>query len=443
VLERNYRSTQAILDGAHALIAADRQRKEKSLWTEREGGAPIAVVETGSEQEEALAVVGEIARLEREGDARPGDCAVMYRTNAQSRALEEAFNRYGMPYRLIGGLRFWARREVKDVVAYLRVVQNPFDDVSFTRIINVPSRAIGQRTVEELVGWATRQGVPLYSALQMAAENEEATDVEGPRVRTRTRNALRTFLGLLHELMEESERVPVTRLLDRMAERTGYRQALLEEEGGEERWENVRELRTVASQFQEMEGQEGLVAFLESATLASDVDKIEDGVGAATLITLHQAKGLEFPVVFMVGLEEGLLPHRRSFDDPAQTEEERRLCYVGMTRAKERLYLLRAARRSFMGASMVNPPSRYLADIPARLVEGPGRGARTAWGSSPIAPPAIDLRAGDHVRHGTFGEGIVIGVLPKDGDAQVTVAFKGEAGVKRLLYSFAGLDKVN
>ncbi len=444
ILGQNYRSTKHILEAAQVLISANKQRKQKDLWTDKDGGEPVVVMELADEQEEARAVASEINRLEREKLALPGDCAVMYRTNAQSRALEESFNLYGIPYRLIGGLRFWERREVKDVVAYLKVLQNPYDDLSLERIINVPARSIGDKTIDQLKTWANQQKVPLYAATQAAVDG--GPEAQGLSLQTRARTNLQGFLTLINGLMELSEKVDVAKLLVEMTERTGYRKALLEEEDGEDRWDNVQELRTVAGQFQDLEGREGLVAFLESAMLASDQDSVQEGEGAVTLITLHQAKGLEYPVVFMVGLEEGILPHQRSFDDPAAMEEERRICYVGMTRAKERLYLSRASRRTLFGGSMINPPSRYLKDIAdkvqPRAEAAATRVAKKSQSPTALRPPAVGLRAGDHVKHLTFGEGIVIGVLPQGGDYQVTVAFKGDAGVKRLMYSYANLEKV-
>jgi DNA helicase-2/ATP-dependent DNA helicase PcrA len=444
LLDQNYRSTQPILDGAKAVIAPNKQRKDMPLWTDKESGSPINLIITSSEQEEAIAVVSEIVRLEREGLAQPGGCAIMYRTNAQSRALEDAFNRYGMPYHLIGGLRFWERKEIKDVIAYLRVIQNPSDDVSLNRIINVPNRSIGQKTVEELTIWSVKNNLPLHSALQMAGSSMEQsiTDYSGPKLQTRAVKAIKTLLDLLDSFVKDSTNISIIELLDVVTEKTGYRKSLLDEEDGEERWDNVQELRTVAAQIEELDGGLALTAFLESASLASDIDKIEDESGAATLITLHQAKGLEFPTVFIVGVEDNLLPHSRSKEDPSQLEEERRIIYVGMTRAKERLYLLRATHRSLFGSRLSNPPSPFLANIPAMETHNNSQISTTRNNSTKLEMPAIDLRAGEHVQHPTYGEGIVIGILPETNDAQITVAFKGEAGVKRLLYSLAKLTKL-
>ena len=451
-LEQNYRSTQTILETASGIISSNRQRKRKRLWTENEAGEKVIVFEAYNEQEEALFVVSEVERLSKQGTARPQDCAIMYRTNAQSRALEEAFIRYGLPYRLVGATRFYARREIKDVIAYLKLIHNPYDTVSLSRIINVPPRNIGQRSLEQLSNWAQAFGVPLYSALQVLANQEassETTSSAKHPFSPRIAKSLLSFLSLLNDLIEESQKLGLVELLDEALKRTGYREYVLAEEDGEDRWDNILELRTVASQYKEMPPQEALTAFLEGVALVSDIDDYDTKANAVTLITLHQAKGLEFPVVFIVGLEEGVLPHRRSFDDPAQMEEERRLCYVGVTRAKKRLYLVRAFRRSLMGASTANAPSRFLEDVPHRLVASPQPDVASTktlvYYASPATPPPLAepaFKAGEQVRHAQFGQGIVIGCQPISDDQEVTVAFKGTTGLKRLLVSLAKLERI-
>ncbi|OGO24711.1 MAG: AAA family ATPase [Chloroflexi bacterium RBG_16_50_9] len=447
LLEQNYRSTKMILETASHVISANRQRKPKNLWTDNEPGVPVTVVETYSEQEEARFVVSEIDRLVRQGEVKPGDCAVMYRTNAQSRALEEAFIRYGTPYRLVAGTRFYERREVKDIIAYLRLIQNPNDSVSLLRIINVPQRGIGQRSLDELALWARSQGVPEYQALQLLAETKDAELPFSPR----TVKALTGFAAMMAGFIARRRELNLVELFDLVVESTGYRRYLSSLVDGEERWENILELRTVAQEYKEVKPPEGLAAFLEGVALVSDVDGLAEGVDAVTLITLHQAKGLEFPVVFMVGMEDGILPHFKSIDDPSQLEEERRLCYVGITRAEKKVYLVRAFRRSLMGGSTVNRPSRFLQDIPPHLIssgnlrEGEDvQVARSvyAWDQTATADMELsELKAGDHVRHAQFGEGIVVSCQPARNDAEVVVAFDG-AGVKRLLLSFAKLEKV-
>jgi DNA helicase-2/ATP-dependent DNA helicase PcrA len=364
----------------------------------------------------------------------------MYRTNAQSRAIEEAFVRYGMRYKLVGGTRFYERREVKDVIAYLRLIHNPYDSVSLSRIINVPPRGIGQRTTEELSHWAKACSLPIYAALQMVADQGEKSPFNA-----RTSRSLINFLAVLNDLIVSSNERDIVELLDLVLERSGYKDYILEGDDGEERWDSILELRTAASEYQQLAPDEGISSFLERVALVSDVDSLDEKVDAVTLITVHAAKGLEFPVVFIVGMEEGLLPHAKSFDDPDQMEEERRLCYVGITRAKERVYLVRAFRRSSLGSSMVNPPSRFLLDIPPGLVMPPTRDLHQTR-AVPVAPSPsrteLSLNAGDHVRHAKFGEGIVINCLAAKDDREVTVAFKGEAGLKRLLLSLAPLERV-
>jgi len=447
LLEQNYRSTKKILETASHIIEANQQRKPKELWTENEPGEPTVVVETYTEQEEAQFVVNEVERLVSQGRFKLGDCAVMYRTNAQSRALEEAFIRYGTPYKLVAGTRFYERREVKDIVAYLRLIQNPDDGVSLLRVINVPGRGIGQRSLSQLSSWAKSKGVSEYRALELIAEPKSDEQPFNPR----TSRTLASFVNLIAEFRARSQELSLVSLFDLVVERSGYKEYILGDAEGEERWDNILELRTVAEQYRDLKSPEGLAAFLEGVTLVSDVDGLDESVDAVTLITLHQAKGLEFPVVFIVGMEEGLLPHFKSFDDPSQMEEERRLCYVGVTRAEARLYLVRAFRRSLMGSSLVSLPSRFLNDIPRHLVQSGGLWAGEesqvgraiySWNREP-APSVSNLvlKAGDHVRHATFGDGVVVSVRPAQDDSEVVVAFTG-AGVKKLLLSFARLEKV-
>ena len=450
LLEQNYRSTKMILEAASHIISANQQRKPKDLWTTNELGELTTVVEAYTEQEEAQFVVNEIERLVGQDKVKPGDCAVMYRTNAQSRALEESFVRYGVPYKLVAGTRFYERREIKDIVAYLRLIQNPDDSVSLLRIINVPVRGIGQSSLRQLSSWAKSLGVSEYRALQLLTETK-ADEEHQPPFSSRTIKALTAFVGLMAEFIVRSRELNPVDLLDLVVARCGYKEYVLAGLDGEERWGNILELRTVAQQYQQLKPPEGLTAFLEGVTLVSAVDELGESLDVVTLITLHQAKGLEFPVVFIVGMEDGILPHFKSFDDPAQMEEERRLCYVGVTRAKQRVYLVRAFRRSLMGSSTVNSPSRFLKDIPPHLISGGDlwRGeesqiATAMYSWNKAAAPGLttqQLKAGDHVRHAQFGDGVVVSCQPVKDDKEVVVAFEGQ-GVKRLLLSFARLEKV-
>jgi DNA helicase-2/ATP-dependent DNA helicase PcrA len=450
-LEQNYRSTKTILAVASEVISANVLRKPKELWTENDDGAAVTLIESYSAEEEAQSVVSEIEKLINQERMSLRDCAVMYRVNAQSRALEETFLRYGVPYRLVGGTRFYQRQEIRDIIAYLRVIHNPQDDISLTRIINVPGRAIGQKTVAALQSWARAHDVSLSEALKQVTR-DAAGGEDRQSLPSRAAQALAGFNALMADLTLESRELSLSSLLDEMLRRTGYKQYILDKDDGEERWENITELRSVACEYDASGAGEALTAFLEKVSLVSDLDELDEKTDAVTLITLHQAKGLEFAAVFIVGLEEGILPHRRSFDDPEQMEEERRLCYVGITRAKKRLYLLRSYRRSLFGGSTANPPSRFLEDISPHLIN-----SKSPWGESPTRtsspgsyrdaqpspfPASIPvLRVGDHVRHSKFGAGIVMSSSPTRDDQELTVAFE-EAGVKRLLASLAPLEKI-
>jgi DNA helicase-2/ATP-dependent DNA helicase PcrA len=470
LLERNYRSTQTILDVANAVIARNVHRHPKQLYAMHDAGMQISVIEAYDEQEEGDIVVSEIQRLVARNEAQLADCAVMYRTNAQSRPVEDAFVRRGVPYKLVGATRFYERKEVKDVLAYLRLVHNPYDGVGLSRIINVPPRGIGQKTVGMLLQWAGEMGVPVYAALQVmmeAAQGEDA-QVQVP-FGARARRALLTFTALIETLSRESQEINLLELLDTLLERNGY--AAYIQDGtpeGQVRWENIMELRSVARDYADLPVETALTTFLEEVALVSDVDNLDERVDAPTLLTLHAAKGLEFPVVFIIGLEEGLFPHGRSMDDPEQMEEERRLCYVGVTRAKERLYLLHTFRRTLYGESEIREPSRFLSDIPQQLIKGKagkhtsrqpplGLGAGRFLGGSSAAslspsqrsrpaaePPrsaAAHFQTGDEVQHELFGKGIVIESKPAGDDEQVTVAFAG-VGLKRLMASLAPMEKV-
>ena len=458
ILDQNYRSTQTILDSAHSVIALNKQRKEKNLWTENGPGGPVVVHEAYDHEDEAAFVAEEIKRLNREEKLPHHSVAVMYRTNAQSRPLEEALVRRSIPYRLVGGTRFYERREVKDLLAYLRLIQNPFDSVAMMRIINVPTRGIGNRTLDELNRWSRERSVPPYTSLQLVAD-AEADSPEGITsahpFQKRTAGALLRFLGLLNELISLAKTASLSELVDALIDRIDYKPYILADPDGEERWENVQELRAVVIEYDQLKPDQALPSFLEDVALITDVDEYDDKADSVTLITLHAAKGLEFPVVMIVGLEEGLLPHMRSLESgsPEQLEEERRLCYVGMTRAKQHLYLIRAFRRAFTGH---NPPSRFLADIPPQLIATTQRAVQPAMlpqryryavhsehsHAEERAIPAESFAAGDHVRHGKFGEGIVVSCEPSGNDYQIVVAFQGEAGIKKLLLSFAPLEKL-
>ena len=456
LLEQNYRSTGHILKAAHAVIAKADGRPEKSLWTSNDDGDQVVEYEADYGEEEGNFISSEIRRLMRQHDYQPADFAVMYRTNAQSRAVEEAFISSGVRYRIVGGTRFYDRREIRDLIAYLRLIHNEYDTVAFERIVNVPTRGIGAKTVGELMAAAVELGISPIAMAHRAASGDTAEGV--PQLASRARGALIAFIQMYDRLTAERETTSIAGLLDRVLAETDYRQHLRKSEGEEQadvRWENVQELRSVAAEYAEVEREGSLASFLEEIALVSDIDDPSaDTPDAVTLITLHAAKGLEFPVVFMPGMEEGLLPHIRALDDPAQMEEERRVCYVGMTRAKERLYLTRARRRFMYGNIRANPSSRFLRDLPDDAVTTP-LGSSGRRGDSLTASglrAAADVRReqvddkepmfspGDRVRHNTFGVGVVIACAIVPGDQQVTVAFP-DKGVKKLMQSFAHLER--
>ncbi|MBC7262869.1 MAG: UvrD-helicase domain-containing protein [Chloroflexi bacterium] len=448
LLEQNYRSSQVILDAARYVISLNTQRTDKKLWTENPEGPQLTIFEAYDEQEEADYVVSQIEELVKQGECRLKDCAVMYRTNAQSRVIEDAFVRHNLPYKLVGATRFYERREIKDVLAYLRLLANPFDGVSLERVINVPPRGIGQTTIHGLERWAAEMNMPIYTALQLLAAREDGAvqdDLPVPPLDTRGQRALVAFYNTWQALMAARQEKDVLGLLDEVLEVTGYADYVRDgTDEGEDRWANIMELRTVAREYEHLPPAESLTTFLEEVALVSDVDNLDEAADAPTLLTLHTAKGLEFYAVFIVGMEEGLFPHSRSMDEPDEMEEERRLCYVGITRAKRRLYLVHTFRRTMFGMPRLSEPSRFLADIPARLVEGQEKRApaRPRLPEAPHPPAFPSFRAGDRVRHPQFGEGIVVSSEVQGADERVTVAFVS-GSIKRLMASFAHLQRLN
>ncbi|MGL4176935.1 MAG: DNA helicase PcrA [Dermatophilaceae bacterium] len=465
LLEQNYRSTQTILRAANAVIARNEGRRPKSLWTDSGSGPSVVGYVGDNEHDEASFVARTIERLGDEHDYRPGDVAVFYRTNAQSRALEEVFVRVGLPYKVVGGTRFYERREVKDALAYLRVISNPTDTVNLRRILNVPKRGIGDRAEACVAALADRERVPFVAALGRVED--------APGIATRSVVAVRSFTALLEALGEvrDDDDTGVADLLEAVLDRSGYLAELRasHDPQDETRVENLAELVAVAREFDEARRETGEVAsledFLERVSLVADADEIPDtaeaeAVGVVTLMTLHTAKGLEFPVVFLTGMEDGTFPHVRSLGDSTELEEERRLAYVGITRARERLHLSRAALRSSWGAPQYLPPSRFLDEIPTELVSWerelsgaaaigrPGQrpavatlGARPGV-RSPGNRPIIPLAAGDKVTHDTYGLGSVVRTLGEGERTQAEVDFGGELGVKRFVLRFAPLEKL-
>ncbi len=470
-LDQNYRSTANILDAAKNLISINGQRIQKDLFTDNSKGDLVEIREAYDEGEEASFVISEAERLVRENGYKHGDFAVMYRINAQSRALEEACLHQGTRYRLVGGIRFYKRREVKDLMAYLHVVYNPNDDVNLGRVINVPPRGIGAKSMQQMGDWARSKNLGLFAAMQEVAAARLAGEDCPITITKKAATSFADFAVTLEKLIELSKWEKIVDLVDRVVEDTGFRNFIQNsDDSPQERWENIMELRATAQEFNAEAPPDGLATLLERLSLVADVDNYEDADDSITLITLHQAKGLEFPVVFMVGMEEGLLPHSRSLDDEDQLEEERRLCYVGMTRAEKLLYLTRAFRRSIFGATRAGEGSRFLRDIPAELITSgfgptngaaggtsrsfgkPGESKHASWNTWQAPTPVINrgkpesarptLSLGDSVRHNAFGEGVVTRVDVTASDTEVTIEFEGGVGQKRLLLSFAPLEKI-
>jgi DNA helicase-2/ATP-dependent DNA helicase PcrA len=445
LLEQNYRSTQNILDVAMAVIDMNQNRQRKELFTQRGGGSQITIHEAYDEMDEANYVIEMIAMLTFQEDIEPGDCAVMYRTNAQSRLLEEAFLKAGLPYRLVGAQRFYGRREVKDVIAYLRLIHNPDDQVSLLRIINTPSRGLGDKTIATLLQLSQAAGISPGKLLLEIAEGSQAelfSNFSG-----RAASALLEFSRMFSGWRSMRTVLDLGLLIDQVLRESGY-EAYIDDgtEEGEDRWANVMELKAVAQEFSEL----GMTTFLEHVALISDQDTLTDEQNAPTLLTLHAAKGLEFPVVFIIGLDDGIIPHQRSFDNPEAMAEERRLFYVGITRAMDRLYLVRAFRRRMFGISNVTEASRYLKDLPSDLLEGDLVGSvtkeqaayrrETSWvWQSRTEDLEPDFQVGMRVYHSKFGEGIVMESHVDGDEEEVTIAFES-VGIKRLIASVAGLE---
>ena len=458
LLEQNYRSTQTILRAANAVIAKNSDRRPKNLWTDSGDGAKIVGYVADSEHDEAAFVARQIDNLGDEHGVKPKDVAVFYRTNAQSRAVEEVFVRVGLPYKVVGGTRFYERREVKDALAYLRVISNPTDTVNLRRILNVPKRGIGDRAEACITQLAERERVPFVAAL--------GRPQDAPGIATRSVAAITAFTSLLEALRTVHEGGSgVGDLLEAVVEQTGYLAELRasQDPQDETRVENLAELVAVGREFDESEPQGSLQDFLERVSLVADADEIPDGSdeatdnGVVTLMTLHTAKGLEFPVVFLTGMEDGTFPHRRALGDPKELEEERRLAYVGITRARERLHLSRAIVRSGWGSPQYNPASRFLDEIPADLLDwqrtettGMRPSSTSAVATlagrpgvrSPGNRPMISLRSGDRVSHDSFGLGTVVRVEGELEKAMAHVDFGAHTGVKRLLLRYAPLEKL-
>jgi DNA helicase-2/ATP-dependent DNA helicase PcrA len=436
-LEQNYRSTKAILDAAHAVITKNQQRSDKKLWTDAGNGLPVQLLQVNGERAEGEAIVRRIRNAVDGGLRKYSHFAVLYRTNAQSRSVEETFIHYGVPYRIVGGQRFYDRKEIKDLMSYLRLIFQPEDRISFQRIVNVPTRGVGAKSLQNFFEWQTHNGMTLLQAL---TEAETCDAVTG-----KAKKALADLGDMFAVLRDLIESTPPAAILDSLIRRIDYMHFL--DDGtpqAESRQENVQELLGVAQEYQEL----GLAGFLEEVALVSDVDQADFDGNAVTLMTLHAAKGLEFPVVFMVGMEETIFPHSRALYDQFEMEEERRLCYVGMTRAREELYMIYASSRMLYGGQQHNPPSRFLSEIDAQFQPADPYGFGVAADRTPSEgePHYVmddeprylpELTEGDQVRHEIFGTGTVVEL---DGET-ASIYFKS-AGVKKLNISFAPLKKL-
>lgn len=465
-LEQNYRSTQIILDAANAVIENNTGRKPKNLWTENKSGADIIYFQAVDERDEARFVIEQLQNLQRTENKKLGDMAILYRTNTQSRIFEEMLIKSGISYNMVGGLKFYERKEIKDIIAYLRVIFNPADSLSLLRIINVPKRGIGDASLAKIQAYAAANNVSLFEAVSNAAA------IDG--LSSRFVSKLDDLAGIIFELMNLANEAPVEDLIDRVLRDTGYIEELENERTpqAQSRIDNLHELISVAQEFAASEEENNLENFLAHVALVSDIDDTELGEDAITLMTLHSSKGLEFPVVFLVGMEEGLFPHARTLMDETEIEEERRLCYVGITRAKEKLFLSSTKMRTIYGNTVTYPPSRFLQEIPARLVKTIKRQERFSalenfkqvsekYSARPQKPastfnphsfmpqkPAAAaggtgtrFNTGDRVSHSKWGEGMVVSVKDSPDGQEVKVAFAG-AGVRSLLTKYAVLKKL-
>jgi len=454
LLEQNYRSTQNILAAANAVVSRNQARKPKNLWSAQGAGPPIVGYVADNEHDEAAFVAEEVDRLTDAGQATPGQVAVFYRTNAQSRVFEEQFYRSGLKYRIVGGIRFYERREVRDLLAYLRLVANPTDEVSLRRVLNVPKRGIGDRAEEYVAAFAQRERITFADAL--------ARPADVPGLAARSAAAIEAFNQLIGGLRDLADTVPVAGLTEAILGRTGYVEALeassdLQDRG---RIENLEQMVSRAREFDGSRDGEGTLAdFLEQVSLVADADEIPDGEdhgGMVTLMTLHTAKGLEFPVVFLTGMEEEVFPHQRALTNARELEEERRLAYVGITRAERRLYLTRALRRTWWGRPAFHQPSRFLTEIPPHLIEwrrdqaaaeamtapAQERLARRPGARSPGNRPVPALSPGDMVTHDKFGLGTVVSTDGHGDEAEAKIDFGVDYGVKHLLLRYAPLEKL-
>ncbi|MFQ6043454.1 MAG: ATP-dependent helicase, partial [Candidatus Poribacteria bacterium] len=428
-LEQNYRSTKSILEAAYEVVRNNRFRKEKKLWTENEAGENLFLYEATDENDEAEFLAETISNFVSKG-GRYSDVAVFYRIHAQSRTIEDALRRANIPYIIVGGVRFYERMEVKDVLAYLRVLVNPMDTVSLKRIINVPRRGIGKTTMQRLENFAAMERISLFDALKAVEEIDD--------IRPNIKAGISQFVKMM-DSFDLSERPSV--IVEQLLDKTKYLESLKNTNTieAQSRAENVGELVTATKDYEQREEMPTLTGFLENIALVADIDKFDETVDQVALMTLHSAKGLEFPIVFIAGVEEGLLPYYRAFEDDEEMEEERRLCYVGMTRAKKQVYLTRAAQRELFNIDMNNPPSRFIDEIPSHLIDYPG--TTTRMNASYYDDEEEDYQVGDRVSHAKWGRGRIINIDGRGMSMRVTVKF--DRGIKKvLMMEYAKLEKI-
>jgi len=443
MLEQNYRSTKNILAAANAVIENNRLRKEKNLWTENATGEKITIYQAYQEHDEVY-FIAELIQEAVEKGKQYSDHAILYRTNAQSRVIEEIFIKSNIPYQMIGGTKFYERKEIKDILAYLRLVVNPDDDLSLRRIINVPKRGVGQATLDKLAEYAVEQEISIFSALGV---------IDFIGLSGRAINKVSEFAELLTQLNKRAEELGITELTELILQKTGYIEELQNEKSieSESRIENIKEFLSVTREFEENNEFITLQDFLTDVALVSDIDQMTDGEQSSgvTMMTLHSAKGLEFPIVFLVGLEEGIFPHNRSLMEEMEMEEERRLAYVGITRAEEELYLTYASSRMLYGRSQMNAPSRFINEIPEELTNNLGKVQKTYGIQQKKVVFAVDRTAadqawqlGDKARHSKWGIGTVVSLKNANDDLELQIAFDSPIGIKKLLARFAPIEKV-
>ncbi|CCP20677.1 MULTISPECIES: DNA helicase PcrA [Bacillus amyloliquefaciens group] len=458
LLEQNYRSTKRILQAANEVIKNNSNRKPKNLWTENDEGIKLSYYSGDNEFGEGQFVAGKIYELHSSGRRKLSDIAILYRTNAQSRVIEETLLKSGLNYNIVGGTKFYDRKEIKDILAYLRLVSNPDDDISFTRIVNVPKRGVGATSLEKIASYAAMNGMSMFQAIKQ---------VDFIGVSAKAANALDGFGAMIENLTNMQDYLSITELTDEILEKTEYREMLKAEKSieAQSRLENIDEFLSVTKNFEQKSEDKSLVAFLTDLALIADIDQLDQkeeesgGKDAVTLMTLHAAKGLEFPVVFLMGMEEGVFPHSRSLMEEAEMEEERRLAYVGITRAEEELYLTNAKMRTLFGRTNMNPESRFIREIPGDLLENlnekktprmqPGRKVQPKRG--PVSRPvsyanktggdSLSWAVGDKAGHKKWGTGTVVSVKGEGESTELDIAFPSPVGVKRLLAAFAPIEK--